>query len=247
MSAVIIVVGLGEIGKPLFELIHERYRAIGVDLSPVEVHEPCDVMHICYPFEIEGFIGKSVAYIHQYQPKLTIINSTVSPGTTRAVFEAAKLPVVHSPIRGKHARMEQDLLHYVKFIGGIHRAHSEIAASHFESLQMKTHIMSTPETTELAKLSATTYFALQVAWAQEMERYCRQLSLEYDEVITFYEEIGYLPPVRYFPGVIGGHCLMPNIKILKTRFESRILDAIIHSNQLKASSQEMEDESEGRP
>jgi hypothetical protein len=33
--------------------------------------------------------------------------------------------------------------------------------------------------------------------------------------------------------VIGGHCLMPNIKILKTVFNSEILDAIEHSNDLK--------------
>jgi hypothetical protein len=73
-----------------------------------------------------------------------------------------------------------------------------------------------------------------VAWAHELQRYCDALELDYDMVVSIFEEINYLPPVKYFPGVIGGHCLMPNIKLLKGTFDSRILDAIEHSNALKA-------------
>ena len=36
---------------------------------------------------------------------------------------------------------------------------------------------------------------------------------DYDEVSSFYEEIKFFPPVKYFPGVIGGHCVMQNIEI----------------------------------
>ena len=41
--------------------------------------------------------------------------------------------------------------------------------------------------------------------------------------------------MKYFPGVIGGHCVMPNIELLK-RFavESEILEAIESSNRKKA-------------
>ena len=31
---------------------------------------------------------------------------------------------------------------------------------------------------------------------------------------SFYDEIKFFPSVKYFPGIIGGHCVMPNIKIL---------------------------------
>jgi UDP-N-acetyl-D-mannosaminuronate dehydrogenase len=98
---------------------------------------------------------------------------------------------------------------------------------------MKTKILSSPEATELAKLAETTYFGLLIAWAQEVERYCDQLSLDYDEIASIYEEIGFFPPVRYFPGVIGGHCVLPNIRILKQKFDSEILEAIEHSNREK--------------
>ena len=98
---------------------------------------------------------------------------------------------------------------------------------------MKTKILSSPEAVELAKLTETTYFGLLIAWAQEVERYCDRLSLNYDEIVSFYDEIGYLPPIRFFPGVIGGHCVMSNVGILKSVCNSKILDAIEESNDLK--------------
>jgi UDP-N-acetyl-D-mannosaminuronate dehydrogenase len=234
MNNLILVVGLGEVGRPLLEVISNRYdNTIGIDLDPIEVSSECEILHICYSFEINDFIGESVKYITKYQPRLTIINSTVAPGTTRAIYERTGVPIVHSPVRGKHVRMKQELLHYVKFVGGIDQASSQRAAQHFESVGMKTRILTSPEATELAKLTETTYFAMLIVWAQEVERYCDQLSLDYDEVVSFYEEIGFFPPVRYFPGVIGGHCVMPNIKILKTVFDSKLLDTLEHSNELK--------------
>jgi len=57
--------------------------------------------------------------------------------------------------------------------------------------------------------------------------------LDYDEVVSYYDEIGYLPRVKFTSGIIGGHCVMPNIEILKTMFKSDFLDAIERSNELK--------------
>ena len=101
----IVVVGLGEIGKPLFELISTRHEAIGVDISPVDRVEHVDVMHVCYPFQIKDFVGETARYIEFFRPRLTIINSTVAVGTTRSVAQQTGTVVVHSPVRGKHIRM----------------------------------------------------------------------------------------------------------------------------------------------
>jgi UDP-N-acetyl-D-mannosaminuronate dehydrogenase len=98
---------------------------------------------------------------------------------------------------------------------------------------MKTKLLSSPEATEIAKLTETTYFGLLIAWAQEVERYCKELGANYDEVVSFYDEIKFFPPVKYFPGVIGGHCVMPNIAILLQKFPSGLLKAIEQSNELK--------------
>lgn len=230
----VVVVGLGEVGKPLLELLSERHDVVGVDVSPpVERINRPDVLHVCYPFEIKDFIGETVRYIELFEPVLTIIDSTVGVGTTRAISDKAGAAVVNSPVRGKHVRMLEELRLYTKFVGAMDPLAGEDAAKHFQSVGLKTKVLSSPEASELAKLTETTYFGLMIAWAQDIERYCDQAGADYNEVISFFEEIRFFPPIKYFPGVIGGHCVMPNIKILNKFDRSGILEAIETSNRMK--------------
>lgn len=230
----VMVVGLGEIGKPLFEVISKHHVTVGVDITPVvEPPGEIDVMHVCYPFKINDFIGETVRYMKRYQPRLTVINCTVSVGTTRTIAQRTGMAVVNSPVRGKHIRMAQDLLHYHKFVGGIEKESAERAAKHFESVGMRAKILSSAEATELAKLTETTYFGVMIAWAQEVERYCDQFGVNYDEVVSIYEEVPFFPPVKYFPGAIGGHCVMSNIEILRQIVQSDLLKCVESSNEQK--------------
>ena len=230
----VVVVGLGEVGRPLFEVVSKEYQAIGVDISPPpEPFAEVDILHICFPFGVADFVGETARYIALFRPRLTIINSTVAVGTTRAVAKRTGAAVVNSPVRGKHAHMKEDLLRYTKFVGGLNPADAKRAADHFHSLGIKTNVLSSSEATELAKLTETTYFGLMIAWAQEIERYCDQLGVNYEEIVSFYDEINFFPPIKYFPGVIGGHCVMPNIKILRELHSSDILEAIESSNKHK--------------
>ena len=125
--------------------------------------------------------------------------------------------------------MREEMLHYTKFIGALDPQSGARAAQHFESVGIKSRVLGSPETTQIAKLTETTYFRLMITWAQEVERYCKELGADYDEVVSFYEEIKFFPPVKYFPGVIGGHCVMPNIAIWRQQFYSDLLEAIAYS------------------
>jgi UDP-N-acetyl-D-mannosaminuronate dehydrogenase len=233
VSQTVIIVGLGEVGKPLFEIIRTYHEVFGVDIDLTAPIKRCDVMHVCFPFRDQNFADQVVEYIRRYQPALTIINSTVAPGTSRHIAGESGASVVNSPVRGKHARMQEELLHYKKFIGALDPESGARAARHFESMGIKTKVLGSPEATEIAKLTETTYFGLMIAWAQEVERYCGEVGASYDEVVSFYEEVEFFPPVKYFPGVIGGHCVMPNIAILRQQFPSGLLEAIMKSNTLK--------------
>jgi UDP-N-acetyl-D-mannosaminuronate dehydrogenase len=233
MHPTVVIVGLGEVGKPLLEIMKGRYHTFGVDINQPAPVSQCDVMHICFPFQSDKFVRQVAEYIHQYRPGLTVINSTVAPGTTRSVAVESETAVVNSPIRGKHVRMQDEMLRYTKFVGALDLPSGQRAVEHFEGAGMKTKLLSSPEATEIAKLTETTYFGLLIAWAQEIERYCMKLGADYDEVVSFYDEIKFFPPVKYFPGVIGGHCVMPNLSILLQEFPSGLLDAIVKSNSLK--------------
>ncbi|QWZ09552.1 hypothetical protein KRR39_07310 [Nocardioides panacis] len=230
------VIGLGEVGRPLYELIGQTEAdVLGIDVAPGELPRPgtVGVMHVCIPFEIDDFVGETARYVDRLRPELTVINSTVGVGTTRAVHGRTGGRTVHSPIRGKHARMLEDLTYYDKFIGPIDADAGDLATQHFESLGMGTTVLSSPEASELAKLTETTYFGVLIAWSQEVERYCEAVGVDYDEVVAFYEQVGYLPPVKFFPGVIGGHCVMPNIEILKGIADAPLLEAVRCSNEHK--------------
>lgn len=234
-TARVVVVGLGEVGTPLLELLAERHDAIGVDVAPLTTDiGRVDVLHVCYPFEIEDFIGETARYVERFRPALTIVNSTVAVGTTRAIAARTGTAVVHSPVRGKHVRMRDELLKYTKFVGPVDPAAGKAAAEHFASIGMATRVLATSESTELAKLAETTYFGLLIAWAQDIERYCDELGPAYDEAVAFFEEVAFFPPVKYFPGIIGGHCVMPNLEILRRAGPSPIVEAIRSSNRMKA-------------
>ena len=241
MHPTVVIIGLGEVGKPLLEIMKGKYQTFGVDINQPAPVSQCEVMHICFPFQNGNFVGHVVEYIHQYQPGLTVINSTVAPGTTRRIATESGTAVVHSPVRGKHVRMQGEMLHYTKFIGALDLRSGQRAAEHFQKVGMKTRLLGSPEATEIAKLTETTYFGLLIAWAQEVERYCMELDTNYDEVVSFYDEIKFFPPVKYFPGAIGGHCVMPNIAILLQQFPSGILDAIVQSNELKETNAGLEE------
>jgi len=232
MHPTVVIVGLGEVGKPLLEIMKSRYQTFGVDINQPASVSQCDVMHICFPFQSDKFVRHVVEYIHQYRPALTVINSTVAPGITRRIAVESGTAVVNSPVRGKHARMQGELLHYTKCVGALDPRSGQGAVEHVEGIGMKAKLLASPEASEIAKLTETTYFGLLIAWAQEVERYCVKLGINYDEVVSFYEEIKFFPPVKYFPGEIGGHCVMPNIAILSQQFPSGLLQAIVQSNTL---------------
>jgi UDP-N-acetyl-D-mannosaminuronate dehydrogenase len=230
---VVLVIGLGEVGRPLLNIFSKSFECVGVDILSAEMNRPCSVLHVCYPFQIDDFVGTTAGYVAKYQPELTIIHSTVAPGTVRKVEQASGgLPVAYSPVRGKHARMEADLMRYKKFVAASRPEVAEKAAEHLSRAGFRTATFRTPELGELSKLLETTYLGVLIAWMQEVERFAVQYGASAEEVNAFIEEIDFLPS-HIFPGHIGGHCVMPNIEILRSQFDSAFLDAIVDSNELK--------------
>src|SRR5437899_763969 len=115
-----LVIGLGEIGKPLFELLQRAEpTARGIDIQPAEVAPGIGIMHLCYPHAVAaGFVATAVHYAQRFRPELIVVHSTVQPGTTRELERQSGVPAVYSPVRGKHTRMRDDLLRYRKFVAG---------------------------------------------------------------------------------------------------------------------------------
>jgi UDP-N-acetyl-D-mannosaminuronate dehydrogenase len=223
---------MGEIGKPLCRILAKTYRCLPVDAVAVAPPGPCSVLHICYPSQIENFVQTTAQYIEKYRPALTIINSTVAPGTTDQVSKASGAKIAYSPVRGKHVKMEEDLLFYAKFVGAETSEVAAAAVAHFRGAGFKTNTFPSTSAGEVAKLIETTWLGILVGWAQDIERIAASQNASYEDIDAFIAEIPFLPH-GIFPGVIGGHCVMPNISILRSRIHSDFLEAIVASNQKK--------------
>ena len=128
--------------------------------------------------------------------------------------------------------MEQEMLSYRKFVVGCDAEATAQAAEHFTGAGFHVATFPNPEAGELSKLIETTWLGMLVGWAQDIERMAGECGVSYDDVNEFIKEVGYLP-IGVFPGYIGGHCVMPNIAILRQRFSSQFLDAVIASNESK--------------
>ncbi len=230
----VVVAGLGEIGRPLLHILARTFDCAGIDVEPVEIDAPCSVLHVCYPFQIGNFAGVTAEYVRTLSPSLTIIHSSVPPGTTRAVQAmTGESPIAYSPVRGKHAHMEADMMRYHKFVGAPSKGALAVALQHLAQAGFRTAPLSSPDLAELAKLLETTYLGVLIAWTQEMERLAAKYGGTFDEVNSFIEEIDFLPS-HIFPGVIGGHCVLPNIELLRKVVKSQFFDLVVQSNSLKA-------------
>jgi len=254
----VLIVGLGEVGHALFELFRENgnFEVYGYDLDAnkmrsivgdVELPKAVDVMHVCYPcVEVEKFVQTTVDYIKKFKPKLTIIESTVAPGTTMKIYELTKSPVVNSPIRGMHKSLEtmkRDILFWSKYIGAPTRDLAIVAEKHFQKLGLKTKVLRSPFETELAKLFETVYRAWMIACFQEMHRISRYFGADFNEVVDMIEDIHrvrFNKPLHY-PDVIGGHCLIPNTMLLLKAYDSKFLRLILESNERRRSEVRDED------
>jgi UDP-N-acetyl-D-mannosaminuronate dehydrogenase len=240
-------VGLGELGRPLYELLKEckkflvfgfdvdmaKMREVGLEVTPSEV----DVMHICFPCRSQTDFVRSVAdYVRRFSPRLTIIDSTVPPRTTEKVNEYCDCHVAHSPVRGVHKNseyMKWELRRWTKYVGGVDARSAELASEHFKKLGLKVKVLHCARETELAKLFETTYRAWMITCFQEMHRISRHFRVAFDGVVDFLEDTHLVRRDRpiMFPGVIGGHCLIPNVELLLKDYDSNFLRLILRSNE----------------
>jgi len=241
-----VVAGLGEIGTPILQLISKIIPTVGYDLNEklmdkknFEKYSESETsfLHICIPFT-SNFISNVIKLYEQFKPKVIVIHSTISPGTTKNLQSRLSIPVIYSATRGVHKRMLHDLKRYVKFFAVEPNApNAKWAATTYSNMLkkcgVKTKQMSTPVTLELAKIIVdTSYYGWLITYAQLSNMIAIENKVDYDEMWSFADEIhkylGNRP--KMFPGFIGGHCVIPNLDLIK----NPTLDMINEINDLYA-------------
>ena len=223
-----IILGMGEVGKTLFDLLVDRkFDCIGIDLdnskcknyTENETIKNPQYLHVCLPGELTGFTDIVVNWVNKIKnTKVVIIHSTVKPGTTKSIQEKFSIPILFSPVRGVHRRFLDDIKKYTKFISFDGTEIDSKIKTGLENRFEKVDWMSTTKTAELAKILVdTTYYGWLINYAQITKMICEKENVDFDEMWKFADEIhenlGNRP--KMFPGIIGGHCVIPNLNLVE--------------------------------
>ena len=222
-----VILGMGEVGQTLFDLLVDRkFDCVGIDLdnskckkySENEVIKNPEYLHICLPGELTGFTDIVLNWINKIKNiQVVIIHSTVKPGTTKIIQEKLSIPILFSPVRGVHKRFLNDIKKYTKFISFDGAEIDSKIKRDLENRFEKIDWMSTTKTAELAKILVdTTYYGWLINYAQVTKMICEKENIDFDEMWKFADEIhenlGNRP--KMFPGIIGGHCVIPNLDLV---------------------------------
>lgn len=215
-----IVIGLGEVGGSLKRVLEEMFEVDGIDANSEPTGKKYDYVHICFPYS-SNFTRIAKLYIKRYLKPggVVLVHSTVRYGTTRRLGPNA----VHSPIRGVHPNIAAGIKTFTKYFGG---KEAMRAALPFADLKIPTKVIDLPEATEALKLWDTTYYGWNIIFQKEMWDFCLKNDIPFDFVYTEanksynegYKKLGkehvIRPVLAHMTGPIGGHCVVPNAKLL---------------------------------
>lgn len=145
-----------------------------------------------------------------------VIESTVSPGTidkfVRPVIEengfviGRDINLVHAPERIIPGNMVYELLHNNRTIGADDKAIGEKIKELYSSFCLGEIVVTDIRTAEMTKVVENTFRAVNIAFANELAKICRQDDMDVYEIIkicNMHPRVNILQPG---PGV-GGHCI----------------------------------------
>lgn len=236
------ILGLGEVGAAIKQLTEKQHSVFIKELEYDQTKgKKIDVLHVCIPFT-QKFETIVVDLIGQLKPQLSIINSTVKPGTTTAIHAQTQANLVHAPIDGVHPHLYEYLFKFTKPLGAVNQTSYQLAKTHFEELGVKTARFNSPFETELAKILSTTYYGWNILFEKWVHQLCQDNAAEFEDVYTRYNQIynqGYRqelphvirPILKHFSGEIGGHCVIPNTKILAEWLDDDFSRFMLEQNQ----------------
>ena len=114
-----VIVGLGEIGKPIFKILSKKQLTVGYDTNSKFMNEKIfkkyqsyetSFLHIAIPVSAK-FDNHVISLYKKFRPECITIHSTISPGTTDRLQKKLPIPIIYSATRGVHKRMLNCLLY----------------------------------------------------------------------------------------------------------------------------------------
>jgi UDP-N-acetyl-D-mannosaminuronate dehydrogenase len=240
------VLGYGEIGSAMARIAQEAGYQIYIrelDYDTLKGKQ-IDYLYINIPEKRnKEFIEIVALNIREFSPKLTIINSSITPGTTRKIFALTKSPIVHSPVIGLHPNLYTSIKKYFrKVVAPIDSKSRKLAEEHFRKLGLKVEFFTKPENSEASKLLDLIYFAWNIVFCKWVNQMCNDQGWDFSEVYKKQNEIynqGYArllpnsirPILIPVPGPITGHCTIPDTELIHKLYPTSLTSYILKENK----------------
>lgn len=236
------ILGLGQVGRAIKKLASKKYIVYCRDLDSDQLKgKTIDTLHLCIPYS-QQFIPISLKTISQSKPQLIIVNSTVKPGTTRQIYKQTNISIAHTPIMGVHPDLAKYQKMFTKVIGAVNDKSYRLVRAHWSALGAKKIVrFNGPEESELAKLLSTTYYLSDIIFNKVAKELAQKTKTNFNQVYTQFNRIynqGYqqVNPnlsrqiLKFMPGPVGGHCVIPNAEILDQAYHHPLIKFLLQYN-----------------
>lgn len=231
-----LLLGYGEIGKGVYEIL-SPYHEIEIEdreKGKYAINVVSDLLLIAVPWSPK-FKNDVITWQLRTDAKATIVFSTVPIGTCHF------LDACHFPIEAKHPHISRDIrLNGNHWLGG----DDPVAIEFLKQAGLKFQILENPDYTEFLKLRSTAIYGLNIEFARYSAEVAKEIGLDYSIVKQYdlfhnvlVQRRGTPEHTRYIldppEGNIGGHCVVPNAKILDDRYPSMFLKEIYRDKEGK--------------
>lgn len=179
---------------------------------------------------------------------LVVVESTVSPGTTKdlvapALEEAsgktvgADFLLGHSPERLMPGKLLLNLRTLPRIVGGSTPEATSVMAALYRTIVSAPIEETDPTTAELVKTGENTFRDVKIAFANELALICEKLGADFREVRRLIDGSGPLIGMLAAGGGVGGHCIPKDPWLLLEAmrdvqgFEPRVITAARAVNQ----------------
>ena len=148
---------------------------------------------------------------------LVIVESTISPGTTRKMLlpilvdasglSAEEFHLAYSPERIDPLNKEWNIENTPKLVAGLTDQAANLAREFYSKFVDQVVICPTVEVAETAKLLENSYRLVNISFINEISMFCQKMGIDINEVVkaAATKPYGFMP---FYPSVgVGGHCI----------------------------------------
>jgi UDP-N-acetyl-D-mannosaminuronic acid dehydrogenase len=259
-SRKVCVVGLGQIGLPVAQYVHEKGLQVwGYDISAATVERvgklgqfkatntwieipQCDVYIICVTTgQVGGCPDLNAVFdvCNKISKKadpsaLVSVESTIVPGTSKRVFAEIfkeKISLVHAPHRYWADEPVEHGVNQLRVIGGVNQESVAVGVKFYkEILGIPMHVCSAVEVAEMCKITENSHRYLQIAFAEDLKMLCSEIGMNFDELRAAMNTKWNVDLPQALDG-IGRHCLPKDIRYVTSLAPSTLLEAAMQVDQ----------------